>query len=78
MVSPHPNCDVQMKKINTITLFHAFLKKFKFGRFEVSTLYIQLIRYKNRYKIDIKWTNRWADRQKIVSQIDVHTSLYLI
>ena len=42
MVSPHPNDDVQMKKINTITLFHAFLKFIKYGRFEVSTLYINI------------------------------------
>ena len=47
MVSPHPNNDIQIVKINTITLFHAFINFLKFGRFEVSTLYISEGTYAN-------------------------------
>ena len=39
MVSQHPNKDIQIVKINTITLFHEFFEFLKFGKFEVSTLY---------------------------------------
>ena len=54
MVSPHPNNDVQIQKITTITLFHAFFKFFKFGRFEVSTLYINRL---NSYFSEVKLKN---------------------
>ena len=57
MVSPHPNDDVQMKKINTITLFHVFFQFLKFGIFEVSTLYIVYLWFQSVY--------HWRDNNRL-------------